>query len=95
MNGHFQVNTVGGVTFSKHNSLNQPLFKVCPGVSGEEALEQASVLMNCVNKLTQLAGVSEDNDALVWAAHYLGEQAKALVDDVTTGIQIAEGAQHE
>lgn len=93
MNGHFQVNTAGGASFSKHNSLNQPLFKVCPGVSGEEALEQASVLMNCVNKLTQLAGVSEDYNALVWAAHYLGEQAKALVDDVTTGIQIAEGGQ--
>ncbi|MNC76982.1 hypothetical protein D3C75_1288250 [compost metagenome] len=49
--------------------------------------------MNCVNKLTQLAGVSDDNNALVWAAHYLGEQAKALVDDVTTGIQITESGQ--
>ncbi|MBC3504431.1 DUF3077 domain-containing protein [Pseudomonas sp. SWRI59] len=93
MSGHFQINTVGGVTFSKHNSLNQPFFKVCPSVSGEEALEHASVLMSCVNKLTQLAGESDDNNALVWAAHYLGEQAKALVDDVTTGIQIAEGGQ--
>lgn len=93
MSGHIQVNTAGGTTFSAHNSLNQPFFRVCPGVSGEEALEQASVLMNCVNKLTQLAGVSDDNNALVWAAHYLGEQAKALVDDVTLGIQIAEGGQ--
>lgn len=93
MSAHIQVNTAGGATFSKHNSLNQPFFRVCPGISGEEALEQASVLMSCVNKLTQLAGVSDDNNALVWAAHYLGEQAKALVDDVTTGIQIAEGGQ--
>ena len=93
MSGRVQVNTAGGTTFSKHNSLNQSFFRVCPGISGEEALEQASVLMNCVNKLTQLAGVSDENNALVWAAHYLGEQAKALVDDVTTGIQIAESGQ--
>lgn len=93
MSGRVQVNTAGGTTFSKHNSLNQSFFRVCPDISGEEALEQASVLMSCVNKLTQLAGVSDDNNALVWAAHYLGEQAKALVDDVTTGIQIAESGQ--
>ncbi|MBA1316116.1 DUF3077 domain-containing protein [Pseudomonas monteilii] len=93
MSAHIQVNTAGVTTFSRQNSLNQALFRVCPGISGEEALEQASVLMSCVNKLTQLAGVSDDNNALVWAAHYLGEQAKALVDDVTTGIQIAEGGQ--
>jgi len=93
MSTHGLVTTAGKATFSKYNSLNQPLFQVCPGVSGEEALEQASVLMNCVNKLTQLAGVSDDNNALAWAAHYLGEQAKALVDDVTSGLQMAEGGQ--
>lgn len=93
MSGRVLVNTAGGATFSKHNSSNAPFFRVCPGISGEEALEQASALMNCVNKLTQLAGMSDDNNALVWAAHYLGEQAKALVDDVTTGIQIAESGE--
>ncbi|WP_028944628.1 DUF3077 domain-containing protein [Pseudomonas vranovensis] len=93
MSGRVQVNTAGGATFSKHNSLNQPFFQVCPGISGEEALEQASVLMDCVNKLTQLAGMSDDNESLVWAAHYLGEQAKALIDDVATGIQIAESGE--
>ncbi|MCU1720914.1 DUF3077 domain-containing protein [Pseudomonas sp. 5P_5.1_Bac1] len=93
MSGRFQVNTAGGASFSNHNSSNVPFFQVCPDISGEEALEQASVLMSCVNKLTQLAGVNDDNNALVWAAHYLGEQAKALVDDVTTGIQIAESGQ--
>ncbi|AIR88129.1 DUF3077 domain-containing protein [Pseudomonas cremoricolorata] len=93
MNERVQVNTAGDATFSNHNSSNLPFFRVCPGISGEEALEQASILMNCVNTLTQLASVGDSNNALAWAAHYLGEQAKALVDDVTAGIQIAESRQ--
>ena len=61
------------------------LFKVTPGHDAEFALGQASVLMDCVYKMTLEAGV-ERNDILVWGAHYLSGMAKALVEDVTHGM---------
>lgn len=84
------INTVGGTTFAQCNSLGQSLFRINAGVSCEEALEQASLLMDCVNKLTLRAGMDDDGDPMVWAAHYLGEIAKAIIDDVTTGLQFAQ-----
>ncbi|MEJ3661263.1 DUF3077 domain-containing protein [Pseudomonas fragi] len=90
MNPSMLINTVGGATFAKYNVQNQPLFRVNAGISCEEALEQASLLMDCVNKLTFLSGMENDN-AVVWASHYLGEMAKAIIDDVTSGLQLAQG----
>ncbi|MNV99881.1 hypothetical protein D3C71_1953010 [compost metagenome] len=47
--------------------------------------------MDCVNKLTCLSGMENDNGAMVWASHYLSEMAKAIIDDVTSGLQLAQG----
>ena len=85
------LNTVGGATFAKCSVQNKPLFRINPGISCDEALEQASLLMDCVNKLTLLSGMDNDNDAMVWASHYLSEMAKAIIDDVTSGLQLAQG----
>jgi hypothetical protein len=85
------LNTVGGATFAKCSIQNKPLFRINPGISCEEALEQASLLMDCVNKLTLLSGMDNDNEAMVWASHYLSEMAKAIIDDVTSGLQLAQG----
>ncbi|UVM56843.1 DUF3077 domain-containing protein [Pseudomonas sp. B21-012] len=85
------LNTVGGATFAKCSVQNKPLFRINPGISCEEALEKASLLMDCVNKLTLLSGMDNDNDAMVWASHYLSEMAKAIIDDVTSGLQLAQG----
>ncbi|MDD2048929.1 DUF3077 domain-containing protein [Pseudomonas putida] len=71
--------TTGAVTFANHQ-----LFRVNPGISSEHALNQASMLMACVNKLT-LMGETEEDATLVWAAHFLGEMAKAIIDDVNLG----------
>ena len=90
MNPSMLINTVGSATFAKCNAQNQPLFRINAGISCEEALEQASLLMDCVNKLTLLSGMENDN-AVVWASHYLGEMAKAIIDDVTSGLQMAQG----
>ena len=49
------------------------LFRVMTGVPIDYALEQASVLMNCVHRLT-FVGVMEKDDTLVWAAHVLAGQ---------------------
>ncbi|MBD8805696.1 MULTISPECIES: DUF3077 domain-containing protein [Pseudomonas syringae group] len=86
MSTSFQGNTTGHTAFAKYNARNQPLFSVNAGVSCEEALEHASVLTDCINKLTLQAGMNDDSSA-AWAAHYLGDMVKAIIDDVTTSLQ--------
>lgn len=86
-----QINTAGGATFAKCNSQNAPLFRVNAGISCEEALEQASLLMDCINKLTLRGGMEDNSETVAWAAHYLGEMAKAVIDDVATVLQLAQG----
>ena len=81
------IHTVGGASFGKCNAQNQRLFSVNAGVSVEEALQHASLLMNCVNTLSFLGAVDDGNDTMRWASHYLSEMAKAIIDDVTLGIQ--------
>ena len=84
--------TVGGATFGKCNAQDQRLFSVNAGVSSLDALEHASQLMNCVNTLSFMGAVDDGNEATAmrWASHYLSEMAKALIDDVTLGLQHAQ-----
>ena len=58
------IQTVGGANFAKCNAGDQRLFTVNPGVSGEEALQHASLLMNCVNTLTFLGAMDDGNEAM-------------------------------
>lgn len=82
--------TAGVTSFSGCNLDGQSLFKVNPEVPVSDALEHASCLMGCANKLAVMAACElEDPGAALWAVHYLNEMAKALVDDVTTGVFIA------
>ena len=48
--------------------------------------------MNCVNTLSFMGAVDDGNEATAmrWASHYLSEMAKALIDDVTLGLQHAQ-----
>ncbi|MEE1923548.1 DUF3077 domain-containing protein [Pseudomonas sp. 148P] len=80
------ITTAGTATFSKCTAVSAPLFRVNPGVPCADALAQASVLMDCINRLTLLGGADTADGAPVWAAHYLGEQVKAIIDDVAVGI---------
>lgn len=89
------IHTVGGASFGKYNAMNQRLFSVNAGVSAEEALQHASLLLNCVNTLSFLGAVDDSNEALRWASHYLSEMAKAIIDDVTLGLQQVEDMAHE
>lgn len=84
------VTTSGVATFGSCNAQNQRLFRLNAGVLAHEALEHASLLMASANKLTLLGGLDEDNCTMVWAAHYLGDMAKAIIDDVTVGLQSAQ-----
>jgi hypothetical protein len=80
--------TTGAATFGVCNSQNERLFRITPGIGAAHALEHASLLMASANKLTLLSALQEGDDgAMVWAAHYLGDMAKAIIDDVTAGLQ--------
>ena len=95
MNSSPAIKTVGGASFGKYNALNQHLFSVNAGISAEEALQHASLLLNCVNTLSFLGAVDDGNEAMRWASHYLSELAKAIIDDVTLGLQQVEDDPHE
>ena len=82
--------TAGVTHFSGCNLDGLSLFKVNPEVPVSDALEHASCLMDCANKLTVMAACElEEPGAALWAAHFLNEMAKAVVDDVTTGVFIS------
>ena len=61
------------------------LLKVTPRHNAEYALEQASVLLDCVYKMTLDAGV-DGSGKMVWRTHYLSGMAKALVEDIAHGM---------
>ena len=86
------IQTVGGATFVKCNVDDQRLFTVNAGISGEEALQHASLLMNHIKTLTFLGAMDDGNEAMRWASHCLSEMAKALADDVTLGLQHVQDA---
>ncbi|AUG09854.1 DUF3077 domain-containing protein [Pseudomonas sp. S09G 359] len=80
--------TLGVITFS--NCGKQPnrhrLFRVNSGVPIRDALEHASELLHCSKMLALDAAMEKGADRYAWAAHYLGEMAKAVVDDLANGM---------
>jgi len=80
--------TAGVVSFIRGERSPMDLFRVAPGIPSDYALEQASTVLGCVHKLI-LTGVLDKDDDTVWAAYYLSEFAKALVDDVALGMSKA------
>ena len=43
--------------------------------------------LNCVNRLSYLGAMDDGHETMRWASHYLSEMAKAIIDDVTLGLQ--------
>lgn len=82
------ITTPGVASFSEGEKSPTPLFRVVPGLPIDYALEQASIMMGCVHKLTFL-GVMDKDDTLVWAAHLLSGMARSLVEDVGLGLSNA------
>ncbi|MNF10694.1 hypothetical protein D3C80_2117170 [compost metagenome] len=64
------------------------LFRIAPGVPCDYALEQASTVMGCVHKLIE-AGLLDEDGEMMWAAYFLNEFAKAIIDDVGLGLKKA------
>ena len=74
------LKTIGFTPFLYRS--NQPLFHVCRDAPIADALAQASDLLFLAKSLTVDAAYAQGNDRHAWAAHYLTEMSKALVDDV-------------
>ena len=85
---HPFAKTLGIITFStcgKQPNLHR-VFRVNSGVPIRDALEHASVLLHCSKQLALDAAMDKGADRYAWAAHYLGEMAKAVVDDLANGM---------
>lgn len=62
------------------------LFTVNPDIPAVDALEHASILQNCANKLMTEAAFGDPTGHAALSAVYLGEMAKAIMDDVASGM---------
>ncbi|MCY1406057.1 hypothetical protein D9M71_213130 [compost metagenome] len=80
--------TVGVVNFIRSEPAPMGLFRIAPGVPCDYALEQASTVMGCVHKLIE-AGLLDEDGEMMWAAYFLNEFAKAIIDDVGLGLKKA------
>ena len=80
--------TLGIITFSTCGTppTHHHLFRINAGVPIREALEHASELLHCSKLLALDAAMDKSADRYAWAAHYLGEMAKAVVDDLANGM---------
>lgn len=81
------VNTTGTTTFGQTLNGNT-LFTLNPDIPAVDALEHASILQNCANKLISDAALGSDPTRhLALSALYLGEMAKAIMDDVSRALE--------
>ncbi|MBD9613723.1 DUF3077 domain-containing protein [Pseudomonas sp. PDM02] len=74
--------TPGHATFSRVNATDLKLFRVNAGVPVKDALEMVSQLQHHANQLNLDAAMSDNGARFSWPALYLGEMAKALIDDI-------------
>jgi hypothetical protein len=63
-----------------------PLFHVSAGVPVTQALAQASDLLALAQALAEDAAFIRETDRYAWAAHFLTEMGKAVVDDVVRAV---------
>lgn len=66
--------------------LGSALWTFLAGVPIRDGLEHASELLHCSKMLALDAAMDSSADRHAWVAHYLGEMAKAVVDDLANGI---------
>lgn len=81
------IKTSGFVTFGTCGDADQTLFRVNPDVPLHHALEHASTLLYYVKKLALDAAMEDQGERYAWAAHFLAEMGKAVIDDVGLGMK--------
>ncbi len=65
-----------------------PLFHISGGVPVSQALAQASDLLALAKALAEDAAFIRETDRYAWAAHFLTEAGKAVVDDVVRAVSL-------
>ncbi|WP_296265880.1 DUF3077 domain-containing protein [Pseudomonas sp. UBA6562] len=78
-----------GIAKCSEGQQSPDLFRVAQGIPLDYALEQACVMIGCVQRLTYV-GVMEKDETLVWAAHLLSGMGQALVADVRIALSYAD-----
>ena len=78
--------TPGHATFSRVNATDLKLFRVNAGLPVEDALEMFSLLQHHANQLNLDAAMTDHGERYSWPALYLGEMAKALIDDINDAL---------
>ncbi|WP_422403959.1 DUF3077 domain-containing protein [Pseudomonas sp. GZD-209] len=78
--------TVGSATCIAGVGEGKRLFRVEPGNCADHALEQASELLDSARRASFI-GVMDNDPVLVWAGYFLGDLAKALMDDAHMGMR--------
>jgi len=78
--------TLGRAAFTRVNANDQKLFRVNAGIPVEDALEMASQFQRHANQLSFEAAMSDNGERFSWPALYLGEMAKALIDDINDAL---------
>jgi len=86
LNSHLDLKTLGTTTFSPCATPNQMLFRLNPDIPIRDALEHASNLLCCAQKLSLDAAMESDGQRFAWAAHYLCEMGKAVIDEVSVAM---------
>ena len=66
--------------------LSSALWTFLAGMPIRDGLEHASELLHCSKMLALDAAMDNSADRYAWAAHYLGEMVKAVMDDLANGI---------
>lgn len=86
MSPQINITTQGATTFAQYGQPHQTLFGLSAGVPVSDALEYASDLLSCANRMTLLATHGDNTEQCAMAAHYLSEMGKAVIDDVTSAL---------
>lgn len=77
--------TVGHTCFSA-STTGKKMFRVNSGIPLDDAMETVSLLQYYANQLTLDAAMSDNGERFSWSAFYLGEMAKALLDDINDAL---------
>lgn len=78
--------TPGVTSFARCGDGSHHLFQINPDVPALVALEYAAMLQGCANRAVLEAAEGDGAAASLWPALYLGEMAKAVVDDLIVGL---------
>lgn len=89
MSTPFAAKTIGAQTFANcgEEQSHLKLFRVNAGVPLREALEHAAHVLYYAEMLSLEAAMDPRSERFAFAAHYLCEMGKAILDDLLLAIQ--------